>query len=234
MDRIFAYVDPSDIKQNRFTCNPSESHHLHRVLRCQIGDELHILDGQGIMHRGQITELSPLVAGEIREILPEYGENSRPVHLVLAVLKRSALESAIERATELGTRSVTLIITERVIKKDVNISRLQKIILATAKQCGRSRFLKIRGPVQFDSWIKKLQPDGAFVCHWHGEEKISQQVAKNRNAEVTCIIGPEGDFSPNEMLAIMSKGVSVVSLGNRRLRAETAVGAALAVINENL
>ncbi len=234
MDRIFVYIDPANIKQNIFTCNPSESHHVHRVLRCKVGDELHLLDGRGIMYRGQIKTLSPLVSGSIQEIMPEYGENTRAVHLVQAVLKRPALERAVEQATELGARSLTLLLTERVVKKEVNLSRLQKIILATSKQCGRSRFLKIKGPVQFHSWIRTLESSGTFVCHWNGEGKISREVTRVPDKDITCIIGPEGDFSPSELLQILSKGVPVVSLGNRRLRAETAVSSALAVINEHL
>lgn len=236
MDRIFSIIDPSDVVSGKFSLSPAESHHLIRVLRKQPGEELWLLNGSGTAYLGIIRETSSIVTGDIRETHENYGENSSDIHLVLAVLKRNALETAVEQAVEFGVRSITLVITGHTIKKDVNLDRLQKIIRAAAKQCGRSRFPVVIGPLDFTAWLDPLESGAGitFACHWIGTEPVGRFIADSGSGSVRCIIGPEGDFTAAEISLLKQKGIPFATLGNRRLRAETAVSAVLAAVNDGL
>jgi len=234
-DRTFSIIYPENIHGNSFSLNDDESHHLGRVLRKKSGDTVWLIDGQGMAYEGLIEELHPKVSGKIIKSHKQFGENPRDVHLVLAILKRTALETAIEQATEMGARSVTLLITERIVKKQFNLTRLEKIVRSSSKQCGRSQFMEINGPVTLNEWTKSINYNSStvFGCHWIGESSISS-VLKNSVSSIYCLIGPEGDFSSGEIEILQNNNIPFATLGNRRLRAETAVSTALSVINETM
>ncbi len=232
-DKIFAVAPSNQITSNGFTLDKSESHHVVNVRRKTIGDTIWVLDGQSMAYEGVIEQTSPQVSGIIQSTHSGYGENPRDIHLALAILKRNALETAIEQAVELGVRSVTLLKTDRIVKKDVNLDRLRKIIIAASKQCGRSRFMDVKGPVEFSTFITEFnqQKFDGFACHWIGKQSVSQTMQVGEKP-VFVIIGPEGDFSPREIKCLEENSIHFASLGPRRLRAETAVSAACSIMND--
>ncbi len=234
-DRIFSIVSPADVANNSFRLEENESHHIHRVLRRTVGDEIWLIDGLGSAYRGKITHLFPTVRGKIEETFTNFGENHRPVHVGMAVLKRTALEKAVEQATEFGATSIHFLRTDRVVNKKTNIERLQKIVKAASKQCGRANFLSLKAPVDFKKFIAELDTEKyeTICCHWIGKQRITS-MAKGSTKPILILIGPEGDFSPTELDLLKKKSISFVTLGERRLRAESALSTALAVVNETM
>ena len=234
-DRIFSIIHPENISDNTFRLDKEESHHISRVLRKKPGAALWLIDGQGKAYEGVIEKSHPVVSGNIVATHEQFGENPRDVHLVLAILKRNALETAVEQATEMGARSLTLLITDHIVKKQFNHERLEKIVRSASKQCGRSQFMDIHGPVTLPDWLESMnsKSGAVFGCHWIGKTSISS-LLKTEDSDIYCIIGPEGDFSPDEIEMLQNNSIPFATLGDRRLRAETAVSTALSVINESM
>ena len=226
-DKAF-YVNPLNVNGSTFQLDKAESNHATRVLRLKKGDEICLLDGAGIGYHAKINSIEKNVSGTIKESIPDLGENKYSVNLASALIKRDRFELMLEKATELGVNEIQPLMLERCVKKTMNFERSQKIVISSAKQCCRSRFPVLHEPIDMKELLKNS--DGQFISGLIGAEKSLSELELDKN--VTVIIGPEGDFTENEIGQMKNAGVLFFNLGGRRLRAETAALNSLAVLNE--
>lgn len=209
-----------------------EAHHCMRVLRHQVGDTIDAIDGKGTKYTARIlTSSKKEVELDIIDHIPNWGESGLTIRLGISPLRqRDRFEWAIEKAVELGVHEIAPLICKRTVKTGLKASRIQKIATSAAKQCKRSKIPDL-------GELKSLQsfeaPAGSlkFIAWCEASEAIQNFSQKIESAEdITILIGPEGDFSEEELHWAKEAGYQPVSLGESRLRTETAAIFALASI----
>jgi len=231
MNEVFLHVDSEQIDQKNFSLSKSESHHFIKSLRGKIGDRVWLLDGNGSAYHSEVRNVDNYnVKGVIIDSFRNYGESQNDLRLILGLIKGSRMDLAIEKAVEFGIKSIHPIIFERSIRKSINLDRLNKIIIASAKQSGRSFFPILNEPVKFSNWLEKHNKELSVVCHFSGNS-INDIITKNSHS-VNIIVGPEGDFSENEISLLRDYNIPFVKLGPRRLRSESACISAILSINQ--
>ncbi len=233
LDHAF-FVEPSSVQNQTFTLNEDESHHAYHVLRMKPGMHIRLLDGNGMGYVGEIKALGSHVSGKIIDIHPQFGENAIPIHLALGIIKKDRFELALEKATELGVQSITPLILDRCIKRTVKLERSRKLVKVASKQCQRSFSPLIHEPTKLNNWIIATANEVRIGCFIGSKMPISNVPKLHPSKPLHIVIGPEGDFSEIETKQLNENNVLPVSLGPRRLRSETAVMTALAILNESI
>ena len=229
------FVDPDKIRNNHFTLNKKESHHLSNVLRIKSGELVWLIDGVGTTYNGIIENILPeKVTGTIKEVFPKYGEPACDIFLAIGIIKRARMELLIEKAAECGVRTITAIPMERSIKRFINYERMNKIIRSATKQCARSKFPSFMNATSLQSWMDQLYDGPLVVCSAGATDHIGKlySILPKNLKDLNLVIGLEGDLTDKEVSLLKDNKAIFVSLGNRRLRTETAVISALSIINE--
>ena len=201
-----------------------ESQHAVKVLRMQVGDTFTVVDGAGGFYKARITNPHPKhCAFEITETILEYGKRNYRLHIAIAPTKNiERLEWFIEKATEIGIDEITPIVCRFSERKVIKAERLEKIIVSAAKQSVKAYFPTLNTLCTFDELIKTCQASQKFIAHCYEEDKRLLQTEIQPSEDVLILIGPEGDFSKEEVQKALSVGFIPVSLGSSRLRTETA------------
>ena len=229
------------------TITGGDAHHLARVMRAQIGDEITVVDAAGRVARMTVSAIvSDAVRLSLAEYLEQEEDNSHEVILVQALLKGEKMDFVVQKAVELGAVAFYPVITEHVVvhwdakKAAAKAARWQKIADEAAKQCGRRALMSVVEVVPLSSLLQNAElfaaPDTAVVFCYEGEEEQSMRTALRALTarRIVLIIGAEGGFSPDEAEAIRVSGAASVSLGRLILRAETAALTALSVTQYEL
>lgn len=205
-----------------------EQQHIAKVLRMREGEEIYLTDGKGNLAKGTLIfegKKVTLNVSEVKEDLPDF---SPRLHIAIAPTKNiDRIEFFLEKAVEMGISEISFILTEQTERKNISIDKLRKQAIGASKQSLRSHFPKINDLQKFSEFMKDLNPENTFVAHCNENlERISLNMLRepqHDNFETyTFLIGPEGDFSDREIQLLAEKGVKAVSLGNQRLRTETA------------
>ena len=201
-----------------------ESLHAVKVLRLQAGDKLVVVDGVGGYYIAKITLPHPKrCAFELIESQFEFGKRDYKLHVAIAPTKNmDRLEWFIEKATEIGIDEITPIICRFSERKMVKAERLEKIIVSAAKQSVKAYFPKLNPQCTFDELIKNHQATQKFIAHCYDSEKRQLKTEIVPAKDMLVLIGPEGDFSKEEVDKAIKNGFLPVSLGESRLRTETA------------
>ena len=201
-----------------------ESLHAVKVLRLQAGDKLVVVDGVGGYHIAKITLPHPKrCAFELIESQFEFGKRDYKLHIAIAPTKNmDRLEWFVEKATEIGIDEITPIICRFSERKMVKAERLEKIIVSAAKQSVKAYFPKLNPQCTFDELIKNHQATQKFIAHCYNSEKRQLKTEIIPTKDILVLIGPEGDFSKEEVDKAIKNGFLPVSLGESRLRTETA------------
>ncbi len=225
------YAPPSAIRAGRVVLPEEEARHLRTVLRGEAGDDMTVVDGDGGWYRARIDHVGPdQVVGTITEERDNVGEPDMDVTVALGILKkRSRFETFVEKAVELGARRVVPLRTRRTERDAIREERLRNVMVAAMKQCRRSCLPALAAPQSIEPLLAGDVGETRLVCH-AGEESvpIQQAAAETRQrASALVLVGPEGGFAPPEVEAAVEAEATPVSLGARRLRAETAGIAAL-------
>jgi 16S rRNA (uracil1498-N3)-methyltransferase len=231
--RINSLVDAAELEKEVATLSPEESHHLARVLRVQPGQEITLFDGQGGVAEGFIEEVSK-AAVEIRISkswkIPKPGVG---IDLIQAVPKPDRWELVLQKAVELGATSIRPVLTRHTEFKPnpKKQERWEKIVLNAAQQCEVRWLPELHGLQQFDSILPALGGyDLALVGSLYAGAKPLREVPMAGIKRVALLIGPEGDFTEEEVAAAVSAGAVAVSFGSRILRTETAAIFGLSVL----
>ena len=205
-----------------------ESGHCVRVLRHRAGDEIHVIDGQGTMYRCRLTDDNPKGAeAEVLEAFPGWG--GHPYRLTVACCptkNNDRFEWFVEKATEVGVDCIVPVIGDRSERKVYKTDRALRIALSATKQSLKSRIPEIAEPVSVKDFIRRSGNSLKLIayCFEGDTRRISiQEALRNYDGkDVTVLIGPEGDFSPEEARLAVEQGYIPVHLGSSRLRTETA------------
>lgn len=242
------YVDPKDIKNGIAKVKGEEFHHLVRVSRKREGELVYIFDGSGKIYVSKILKITSTEA-ECEIIQEEYmkGEVNIDVVVAQAILKKpDRFEFAVEKLTEIGVKRIVPLITERVIPartpKDIpqnKIERWKKIILSASKQSNRSLIPELCEPIEFEKFVERFAKFEVKVLlheRLDSDKFLLYEYLKklgNFNS-IVIVTGPEGGFSNEEVDLAIKFGFDIVSLGERRLRSETASIVAMGVLMQIL
>jgi 16S rRNA (uracil1498-N3)-methyltransferase len=206
-----------------FTFDKEESKHVIKVLRKKEGDILHVTNGLGLLF---ITEIKLASDSRCQVNIISFEQQESPkfkLHLAVAPTKMNErYEWFLEKATEIGIDEITPLICEHSERKIIKIDRFQKIIESAMKQSLHCYLPKLNEPITFNDFIKKEQISQKFIAHCEEIDKKSLKKELQKNHDVTILIGPEGDFSVKEIQLALDNNYIPVSLGNSRLRTETA------------
>ncbi len=201
-----------------------ESHHAFRVLRLNSNDEILISKGQGIIYKAKVQTISK---NQLRFLEVEiFSEDSKKNHLHIAIAPTKSLdrfEFFLEKATEVGVDEISPVFGFHSERKVYKTERGKKIILAASKQSRSHWMTQMNEPKNLAAFIKNVKSENKFIAHCEeSKDKIDLLGNISQLEESLVLIGPEGDFSKQEIELAIEFGFIPVSLGNKRLRTETA------------
>ena len=214
-----------DLNENSKTAifSSDESRHLFKVLRKKVGDEVLITNGNQLMFKGNILDISKNNC-EVEISKCEKKEKlGYSLHIVISILKSNErFEWFLEKASEIGITEITPVLCERSEKKFINEKRLNKVLISAMKQSLKANLPILNPIVKLKDFYKSNLSDQLFIAHCNQSEKDFLISSIKPKENITILIGPEGDFSKNEVEEAIKIGFKPVSLGNTRFRAETA------------
>jgi len=201
-----------------------ESVHAVKVLRMQVGDAISVVDGTGGFYHAVISNPHPKHCEfEIKKTILEFGKREYKIHIAIAPTKNiERLEWFIEKATEIGIDEITPIICRFSERKIVKAERLEKIIVSASKQSLKAYFPVLNPQCTFDELISNHKASQKFIAHCYEDDKRLLKKEIKESSDVLILIGPEGDFSKEEVQSAILQDFVPVSLGQSRLRTETA------------
>ena len=222
-----------------------DAHHLMHVMRAKAGQEVTVVDDEGSV---ALMEMTAFTAESVELTLKERleGNTESPLELTLVqcLLKADKMDWVVQKAVELGADRICPVASQNCVvqydskKAEQRRQRWQKIADEAAKQCGRTKLLKVEPICSFKEWLAKSsfsEENPLYFCYENEEQKIlKESLRENKSLKATSLIGPEGGFTLEEAQATEEAGGKSVTLGPRILRAETAALASLSVIQYEL
>ena len=212
-----------DEQTENFFFDKEESKHIIKVLRKKDGDILFVTNGWGLIFECEITLASD---NKCTVKINSFEKKEKPkfhLHLAVAPTKMNdRYEWFLEKATEIGIQEITPIICDRSERKQINKDRFEKIILSALKQCNEAYLPKLNEAVTFKEFVNQQKEGTKLIAHCEETNKKTLKSVLKPNEDITLLIGPEGDFSVKEIALAVEKNYIPVSLGNTRLRTETA------------
>lgn len=215
----------------KISLSNEENKHIVKVLRKNVGDKINIINGKGFLFIAEIEEIKKNTVS-LKVIKKEKKEKQHKynLHLAIAPTKNiNRFEWFIEKATEIGINEITPIICSRSERKKVNLERCNRIIISAIKQSMKFYRPKLNSPISFIDFIDKEYPGEKYIAHCLNQKK--HKIIKSENLSHLILIGPEGDFSENEISQAINKKFKPTTLGNSRLRTETAGVVATQTLN---
>ncbi len=202
-----------------------ESKHIVKVLRKKEGDVLDLTDGKGFFYKAAIKTASPKKC--VVTIIDVHQEKPLPYQLLMAVAPTKTndrFEFFLEKATEIGMTEITPVICSHSERKTVKNERYERILQSAMKQSLKAFLPKLNNPQTFEEFIEVNHEnyDQLFIAHCAEDDKFSLKELLKPNKNTLILIGPEGDFSPSEIQLALNKRFVPVTLGDTRLRTETA------------
>ncbi|CAA9201639.1 Ribosomal RNA small subunit methyltransferase E [Flavobacterium bizetiae] len=217
------YNPDIDESTESFSFDKEESRHIIKVLRKKDSDILHVTNGSGLLFETEITLASDNKCIVQVLSIKKTDEPKFRLHLAVAPTKMNdRFEWFLEKATEIGVQEITPIICDRSERKVVNLERFEKIILSAMKQSNETFLPKLNEAISFKEFIKQKNEGLQLIAHCEETDKKSLKEILKPNESVTMLIGPEGDFSEKEIALALENNYQPVTLGNTRLRTETA------------
>ena len=209
-------------KTLEFQLDGIENNHIIKVLRKKEGDIITFTNGKNLKFKVKIIKLSRK-SSLFKILSSEIIESPNHLHIAISILKSSSrFEIFLEKAVEIGISEITPIICERTLKKNMKIERCNKIIISALKQSFKFNLPKLHNPVKFKDFIELNVGHNNLIATCENLKKKSLLESFHKSKNNILLIGPEGDFSKNELKYADINGFKFVTLGNTRLRAETA------------
>ncbi len=224
----------TNIINDLITLDENDSKHAIKVLRMHEGDQLMVVDGKGTMYKCEIIQAHPkkcLLSIQNKNFTENPYSN---INIAIAPTKNiNRFEWFLEKATEIGVGKVYPIVTANSERKEIKTDRLEKVVVAAMKQSLKSYLPSIEPICSFNDFLKQNLKGNLLMAHCNDNFDQSIILEKIDPKQSTIIlIGPEGDFNENEINKAIDKGYLSVTLGNARLRTETAAIVATTLINQ--
>jgi 16S rRNA (uracil1498-N3)-methyltransferase len=223
-----------DINEDFYLLSEEESKHCSRVLRLKAGDKIYLTNGKGTLYSAVLEKIEiKSILIKIIEVMHEYQKLSYHLHIGIAPTKNSErFEWFLEKATEIGINEITPLIVEHSERTIIKNERLERVIISAMKQSLKTYKPKLNPILPLNSFLEANFSDSQkYIAHCHGKYR---QLLKNvylSGKDVVILIGPEGDFSMDEIEEAIKKGFQPISMGESRLRSETAGIVACYTIN---
>lgn len=217
------YSPTLTIEDDYFCFDKNESRHIIKVLRKKIGDNILITNGLGYIFESEISQSNPNKC-EIK-ILSFSQQNKRDykIHLAVAPTKlNERYEWFLEKATEIGVDEITPIFCSNSERKVIKSERYKKVIHAAAKQSKQAYFPKLNTPQKFKDLIQNSTASHRYIAHCMDGRKLHLKTELKSKKDILILIGPEGDFTTQEIEWANRYEFQAISLGDSRLRTETA------------
>lgn len=234
MDLFFhKHIEPNE---NTISFNQEESKHLSKVLRKQLGDEISVTDGKGLELKVELKNINSQKCNGVITKIINHPQPTHKIHIAIAPTKNiNRFEWFLEKATEIGIFEITPILCKYSERKIIKAERLNKIIKSALKQSQQFHLPQLNNLISFEAFVS--QQKSGYIAHCHNEEKPFLADLKTINNSNCILIGPEGDFSTQEIAFAKKNMIIPISLGNQRLRTETAALIAchtLSLLNRNI
>lgn len=222
-----------DIHSDFYTLSEEESKHCIRVLRLTQDDRVYLIDGKGGFYTAEVFDPHPKrTLLKVTASQKEYGRRNHYLHIAVAPTKNiERLEWFLEKATEIGIDEITPVICERSERKEVKTDRLNKIITSAVKQSIKAYHPKLNEPVKLNELMAAHFDGQRYIAHCIDGQKASLKDSADQRGAYLILIGPEGDFTPSEVEQALHAGFIPITLGDSRLRTETAALEACFEIN---
>ena len=221
------------IESNICTLNEEESKHCVKVLRMSAGNELYVTDGRGTLCRCRIIDAHPKnCTVEVVERTTDYGRRPFRLHIAIAPTKNTArMEWFVEKAVEMGIDEITPIVCDHSERCVLKTERMEKIIVSAMKQSLKAIQPAFATLTPIRQLIETPFDGQKFIAYCDGDNRTPLRDIYKRGSNALILIGPEGDFSHGEVDLALANGFIPVTLGESRLRTETAALAATAFFN---
>ncbi len=216
-----------------------EARHAVKVLRLGMGDDIYLMDGKGNFFRASITAATGhRCMYRIEDTMPQERSWAGRIHLAMAPTKlNDRNEWMAEKATEIGMDELTFLDCQFSERRQIKRERIERIVVSAVKQSHKAWTPQVNDMTPFARFVKEAKAEGKFICHCYDEGDITPGARDNdkpllwdaakRGEDTVVMIGPEGDFSVEEVRIALKYGFRSVSLGKCRLRTETAAMAAV-------
>ncbi len=206
-----------------FTFDSFESKHMVKVLRKKVGDELQLANGKGLFLFATITDDNPKACKVEITKFKKIHPSRHTLHMVVAPTKMNdRYEWFLEKATEIGVHEITPILCDRSERKSIKVERFEKVIQSAMKQSFQAYLPIIHPLVTLQEFLERPQEGLLFIAHCEDTERFELKRVIAPDRPTTILIGPEGDFAPNEIKMARNRGYIPVAMGTTRLRTETA------------
>ena len=227
------YTPDLNAKHHTYLLSEEESKHCIKVLRLSIEDEVILIDGRGGWFTGKIIDSHPKrTIISITSSIFNFQKRNHYLHIAIAPTKNiDRFEWFLEKSTEMGIDEITPIICAHSERREVKIERLGKRITAAVKQSLKAYHPILNEPILFADFVSENKDCQKFIAHCFEDEKSYLSNLIEKHGRYTILIGPEGDFSPNEIEIALLSEYMPISLGEARLRTETAALASCFEVN---
>jgi len=234
MSNIRLYYPGAIVENSINLLSKEHTHYLTNVMRLKRGSNVNLFNKDGEW----LSEIVFLDRDRVEvKFLNKIKESlkSTNVELAICLVKKTSMEIILQKATELGIAKIIPIISERTEVKDLNLERAKKIVVEATEQSNQLNVPDIQEPQKLKDFINSLDSNASlFFADINTEKKIDNKIIE-KSKKISVLIGPEGDFSPNEREIILAKdNVISFSLSKNILRTETATISALSLINYSL
>lgn len=239
MNRYF--LAPDSWQSETLALTGDEARHCARVMRAQVGDKIEVFDGAGRSAVCTILSVQrDLISAEVEQESTTLTP-SQPVTLCQSIPKGGNMELIIQKSVELGVNAIQPLITARTVARPDSLpkkrEKWQRIALEACKQCGQNHLPEIAEPVSFSNWINELEIfDSPLIAALDESAVHLKKQLENApfSGSIGLLIGPEGDFTPEEYEQAYDAGFHPISFGNIVMRVETATLYGLSVIQHEL
>lgn len=232
----------NNIKNNIAELPQEEAMHCLKTLRKKVGDNIQFVDGQGNWYKGKIIGTGKKsVSIGIESVTENYNQRNHYLHIAIAPTKNiNRFEWFLEKATEFGIDEITPLLCFHSERKNIRLDRLEKVVIAAMKQSLKAYKPKVNELTSFKDFLKTQNnldnstENQKFIAHCQdgfSDDKLHLKNIASAKNQTTILIGPEGDFSSDEVELALSQNFQEISLGKERLRTETAGLAACHIVN---
>jgi 16S rRNA (uracil1498-N3)-methyltransferase len=211
-----------------YTLPEEESKHAVRVLRLQPRMEVQLLNGKGGTFRAEVTDANPKACALYLTVAEQTAPRPYFSHVAVAPTKNlDRMEWFVEKAVEVGVERISFLRCARSERRELKLERLEKIAISALKQSGQAWLPQLDELQDFGAFVAGVAPETTYIAHLEAGERTALAQVAGAGPGCCVLIGPEGDFTPQEIELALGKGIRPVTLGASRLRTETAALAAV-------
>lgn len=224
MQLPYFYAPFLGTKSSNLGLEEDTARHIAQVLRMKEGDCIHLTDGKGRVATAKIISIGKKTCDVFLTDIKEFSPTNKNITIAVSLLKNAGrFEWLLEKSAELGINSIVPLICQRTERQQFRQDRLQNILVSAMLQSRQAWLTELPNPIAYTDFIHQVKHENRFIAHCEDDEKTNlSTLIKPHQKDCLVLIGPEGDFTMDEIQLAIEKGFIPVSLGNTRLRTETA------------